>query len=118
MSRHAVAKRSFETEIKISRRPLLGALPACCLQVSIFAFGEHYAATQRLDAVTTKNFRWRQKLLVQIADKRSLQAWPFYRLFESEFDRDSDFETPVAVFILQVELYAVTTGLTTVGGSE
>jgi hypothetical protein len=57
-------------------------------------------------------------LLVQIADKRSLQAWRFYRLFESEFDRDSDFETPVAVFILQVEFYAVTTGLTTVGGIE
>jgi hypothetical protein len=57
-------------------------------------------------------------LLVQIADNRSLQAWPSYRLFESKFDRDSDFETPVAVFILKVELYAVTTGLTTVGGIE
>ncbi len=41
-----------------------------------------------------------------------------YRLFESKFDRNSDFETPVAVFILQVELYAVTSGLATVGGIE
>jgi hypothetical protein len=55
---------------------------------------------------------------VQIADKRSVQAWPPNRLFESKFDRDSDFESPVAVFILWVELYAVTIGLATVGGIE
>ena len=75
-------------------------------------FGEHYAATQRLDAVTTKNFRQRQKLF------DSLQPWPRFHLFESKFDRNSDFETPVAVLIFQVELYAVTTGLATVGGIE
>jgi len=39
-------------------------------------------------------------------------------MFELKFDRNSDFETPVAVFILQVERYAVTTGLATVGGIE
>ena len=39
-------------------------------------------------------------------------------MFESKFDRNSDFETPVAVLILQVELYAVTRGLATVGGIE
>jgi hypothetical protein len=33
-----------------------------------------------------------------------------YPLFESKFDRDSDFETPVAVFVLEVERYAVTSG--------
>src|SRR5580765_5814086 len=48
-----------------------------------FAFGEHYAATQRLDAVATKNFQERQKLLVHIAAKRSLQSWPRFQLFES-----------------------------------
>ena len=41
-----------------------------------------------------------------------------FQPFESKFDRNSDFETPVAVFILQVELYAVTSGLATVGGIE
>ena len=39
-------------------------------------------------------------------------------MFESKFDRNSDFEAPVAVFILQVERYAVTSGLATVGGIE
>jgi hypothetical protein len=53
-------------------------------------------------------------LFVQIADERSLQAWQCYALFESKVDRDSDFETPVAVFTLQVELYVVTRGLPTV----
>jgi len=48
----------------------------------------------------------------------SLQAWPRYRVLESKFDRNSDFETPVAVFILEVERYAVTSGLATVGGIE
>ena len=73
---------------------------------------------QRLDAVATKNFRERQKLLVHMAARRSLQSWPRFQLFESKLDRDANFETPVAVFILQVELYVVTTGLTTVGGIE
>jgi hypothetical protein len=54
-------------------------------------------------------------LLVQIADKRSLQPWPLYQVFESKFDRHSNFETPVDVFILQVELYVVTRGLAIVG---
>jgi hypothetical protein len=35
---------------------------------------------------------------------------PRYRLFESKFHRDSDFETPVAIFVLQIERYAVATG--------
>jgi hypothetical protein len=35
---------------------------------------------------------------------------PRYPLFESKFHRDSDFETPVAVFVLEVERYAVTSG--------
>ena len=39
-----------------------------------------------------------------------------FQPFESKFDRNSDFETPVAVFILQVERYA--SGLATVGGIE
>ena len=39
-------------------------------------------------------------------------------MLESKFDRNSDFETPVAVLILHVELYAVTSGLATVGGIE
>ena len=39
-------------------------------------------------------------------------------MFESKFHGDSDFETPVTVFILQVERYAVTSGLATVGGIE
>ncbi len=39
-------------------------------------------------------------------------------LFKSKFDRDSDFKTPVAVFILQIELYAVTRGLATVSELE
>ena len=56
--------------------------------------------------------------LQQIADKRSLQPWPPYRLFQSKFDCDSDFETPVAVFVLQFELYVVTSGLATVGRLE
>jgi hypothetical protein len=44
-----------------------------CLRASIFvAFGKHYAETQRLDAVTMKNFRLRLKWLVQFADKRSV----------------------------------------------
>ena len=53
-------------------------------------------------------------MFVRIADERSLQAWPF----ESKFDRDSDLEIPVAVFILEVELYVVTSGPVTVGGIE
>ena len=56
--------------------------------------------------------------LQHIAVKRSLQTWPPYRLFESKFNRDSDFETPVAVFVLEFELYVVTTGLPFVGGIE
>ena len=56
--------------------------------------------------------------LQHIAVKRSLQTWPRYRLFESKFNRDSDFETPVAIFILEGELYVVTSGLATVGGIE
>ena len=48
----------------------------------------------------------------------SLQAWPRYQVFESKFDRNSDFETPVAVFILQVERYAVTTGTAVVRAFE
>jgi len=43
-------------EIKTSGWPLRAALPTICLRVSIFAFGEHYGETQRLDAVTMKNF--------------------------------------------------------------
>src|SRR4029077_1297960 len=39
-------------------------------------------------------------------------------MFELKFVVNSDFETPVAVFILQVERYAITTGLATVGGIE
>jgi len=44
------------------------------------------------------------------AARRSLQRQPRYRLFESKFDRDRNFETPVAIFVLHVERYAVTTG--------
>ena len=39
-------------------------------------------------------------------------------MFESKFDRNSDFETPVTVFILQVERYAVTSGVAAVGEIE
>jgi len=56
--------------------------------------------------------------LQHIAVKRSLQTWPRYRLFESKFNRDSDFETPVAIFILEGELYVVTSGLATIGRLE
>jgi hypothetical protein len=42
--------------------------------------------------------------------ERTLQPWPRYPLFESKFHRDSDLETPVAVFVLEVERYAVTSG--------
>jgi hypothetical protein len=56
--------------------------------------------------------------IFRIAARRSLQACPRYRLFESKFDRDSDFEIPVAVFILQVERYVVTNRLATVGAIE
>ena len=55
---------------------------------------------------------------MQIADERSLKTGPCYRLVESKFDRDSDLETPVAVFVLEFELYVVTSGLPIVGGIE
>jgi hypothetical protein len=38
-----------------------------------------------------------------------LQRRSRFQPLESKFHRDSDFETPVAVFILQVERYAVAT---------
>ncbi|PYJ35205.1 MAG: hypothetical protein DME88_02710 [Verrucomicrobia bacterium] len=40
---------------------------------------------------------------------------PRFQPFESKFHRDSDFETPVAIFVLQVERYTVTSGI--VGGA-
>jgi len=40
------------------------------------------------------------------------------RLFESKFDRDGNFETPVAVFVLEVELCVVPSGPATVGHLE
>ena len=43
---------------------------------------------------------------------------PRFQLLESTFDRDSEFETPITVFILHVQRYDVTSGLTTVGGIE
>src|SRR5262249_12865199 len=46
------------------------------------------------------------------------KPWPRFQLCESKFHRDSDFETPVAVFSLQGELYAVTSGLAAVGAVE
>jgi hypothetical protein len=57
-------------------------------------------------------------LFVQIPDKRSVQAWPLYRPVESKFDGDSDLETPVAVFVLELEFYVVTRGLVTAGEIE
>src|SRR5262245_40645815 len=70
-----------------------------------FGFGEHYAGTQRVDAVTTKNFRQWQNLAGRCFCALAPLPW---QAFESKFDRDSDFEAPVAVFVLQVELYIVT----------
>jgi hypothetical protein len=58
---------------------------------------------RRLDAVTAQNFRLREELLTRGAAKRSLQARLRFQPLESKFHRNSDFETPVAVFILQVE---------------
>src|SRR5262245_32367595 len=50
-----------------------------------------------------------ENLLVQVAADQ---------LVESKLDRESNFETPVAVFVLHVELYAVTRGLASVGRIE
>ena len=44
-------------------------------------------------------------------------AFVGFQLVESKLDRNSNFETPVAVFVLQFELYVVTGGFT-VGSIE
>src|SRR5438093_6913254 len=59
-----------------------------------------------------KSFRLCKELLVRVAATRSFQP------FESKFHRDGDFEIPVAIFILQVERYAVTTGTAVVRAIE
>src|SRR5947207_10879554 len=44
-----------------------------------------------------------KKNFAHLDARRSLQRRRRYRLFESKFDRDRNFETPVAIFVLQVE---------------
>jgi hypothetical protein len=48
-------------------------------------------------------------MFLNVAARRSLQRRPRYHLFESKFDSDTNFETPVAIFVFQVERYVVTT---------
>ena len=57
MSRQAVAKNSAKREIKIFRGVSWQLCRHVVCRFPFFAFGEHYAEMQRLDAVTTKNFR-------------------------------------------------------------
>jgi hypothetical protein len=68
-----------------------------------FAFGEDYAETQRLDAVGGKILDRAEKLLLNVAARCSLQRRSRYCRFESKFDGDTNFETPVAIFVLQIE---------------
>src|SRR5438876_9988467 len=105
--------RSTVTEIRILPPHFAAFLPIGCLRVSIFCVRQ----ALRQDAVTgcshgAKSFRLRKELLVRVASTRSFQP------FESKFNRDGDFEIPVAIFILQVERYAVTTGTAVVRAIE
>ena len=50
-----------------------------------------------------KIFRLQKKLFSTFAVRHAPQARSRYRLFESEFDRESNFETPIAIFFLHVE---------------
>jgi hypothetical protein len=59
-----------------------------------------------------------KKLLANMATGSLLQLWSRFRPFESKFHRDRDFETPVAIFILQVERHAVTTGTAVIRAIE
>jgi len=54
-----------------------------------------------VDAVATqKKFGLRKKLFAQVGAKRSFYPGARFQPFESKFHRDSDFETPVAIFVL------------------
>lgn len=65
-----------------------------------------------------KNFWLRNELFARSPPSALFQPSPRFQPFGSKFHRDSDFKTPVAVFVLQLELYVVTSGRATVGGIE
>jgi hypothetical protein len=58
-----------------------------------------------VDAVGTR------KIFIAQGIARAGCAWPRVGPLESKFHRDSDFETPVAIFVLQIERDTVTSGI-------